>query len=54
MFAGANAPLVMAEIELAADDEEFTLPPWAGRDVSDDPRYYNVNLARSPYSQWSG
>lgn len=54
VFAGANAPLVMAEIELGAADEEFAVPAWAGQDVSDDPRYYNVNLARTPYSNWAG
>jgi len=52
VFAGANAPLVLAEVELAGPDEAFEMPPWAGDDVSDDPRYYNVNLAREPYSNW--
>lgn len=52
-FGGANAPLVMAEVELRAADEEFALPEWAGQDVSDDQRYYNVNLATTPYSTWS-
>lgn len=53
VFGGANAPLVMAEVELGADDEEFERPSWAGSDVSDDPRYYNVNLAQTPYSSWA-
>ena len=52
MFAGANAPLVMAEVELAGADEHFVLPAWAGAEVSDDMRYFNVNLAREPYSTW--
>lgn len=52
VFAGANAPLVMAEVELAQADEAVTLPAWAGEEVSQDPRYYNVNLARQPYSHW--
>jgi len=52
VFAGANEGLVMAEIELADADEQFDLPQWAGAEVSDDPRYYNVNLAREPFSQW--
>lgn len=43
----------MAEIELGSADEQFTVPSWAGRDVSDDARYYNVNLARTPYSHWA-
>lgn len=54
VFAGDNAPLVMAEVELSAPDEAFVRPDWAGQDVSDDPRYFNVNLARDPYSRWGG
>ena len=53
MFAGENAPLVMAEVELANADEDFDRPDWAGQDVSEDARYFNVNLARDPYSHWS-
>lgn len=52
VFAGDNEGLVMAEIELADEAEEFELPDWAGQEVSDDARYYNVNLARSPYGSW--
>ena len=52
VFAGANEGLVMAEIELSDADEQFDLPQWAVEEVSDDPRYYNVNLAREPFSQW--
>jgi adenylate cyclase len=51
-FHGANEGLVIAEIELAAEDEHFERPPWLGAEVSDDPRYYNVNLARHPFSRW--
>jgi adenylate cyclase len=54
VFAGANAPLVMAEIELAGPDEPFVRPEWAATDVSDDPRYFNVNLSREPYGSWEG
>ena len=52
VFAGDNAPLVMAEIELGSPDESFERPTWLGIEVSDDQRYYNVNLARDPYSRW--
>jgi len=52
LFAGENAGLVLAELELDSEHEPFELPPWAGGDVSDDPRYYNVNLARHPYKHW--
>ena len=53
VFAGANAPLVMAEVELAGADEQFLRPSWAATEVSDDPRYFNVNLSRQPYSTWA-
>lgn len=52
VFAGANAGLTVAEIELAREDEVFERPPWLGDEVSDDPRYYNVCLAERPYSTW--
>ena len=52
VFAGENAGLVMAEVELGAEDEVFALPDWAGDEVSADPRYYNVNLARNPFRHW--
>jgi adenylate cyclase len=52
VFAGENAPLVLAEVELGAPDEPFDVPGWAGADVSDDPRYFNANLALEPYSRW--
>lgn len=52
VFAGANAGLVVAEVELSAEDETFELPPWAGEEVSHDARYYNVCLVNHPYSEW--
>jgi adenylate cyclase len=42
----------MAEVELGAEDEAFEMPEWAGEEVSDNSRYYNVNLARNPYKHW--
>jgi adenylate cyclase len=51
-FAGANAGLVVAELELQSHDEPFERPPWLGNEVSDDPRYYNVCLIEHPYSSW--
>lgn len=52
-FEGANAGLVVAEIELEAVDASFPRPDWLGEEVTDDARYYNVNLMREPYSRWS-
>ena len=51
-FAGANAGLVVAELELTAVEAPFERPPWLGREVSNDPRYYNNQLAQRPYQTW--
>ncbi|MFP5504791.1 MAG: CYTH domain-containing protein [Gammaproteobacteria bacterium] len=52
VFAGDNAGLVVAEIELGDESESFQRPGWLGEEVSDDPRYYNVCLADRPYCRW--
>ena len=52
VFDGQNQGLVVAEIELKDPDEAFIKPPWAGKEVSDDPRYYNVSLVQNPYRDW--
>jgi adenylate cyclase len=51
-FHGLNAGLVVAEVELERADEEPSLPPWVGREVSGDARYYNANLVKRPFSTW--
>lgn len=53
VFEGDNAGLVVAEVELESEDEEVTLPAWAGEDVSHDVRYYNQRLVEHPYSRWA-
>lgn len=52
VFAGANEGLVVAEIELPAEDAAFAKPDWAGAEVSGDARYYNSSLIRHPYREW--
>lgn len=52
VFEGDNAGLVVAEVELSDEGEAFERPPWAGEEVSGDPRYYNVCLAKHPYKHW--
>ncbi len=51
-FFGENQGLIVAEVELEAEEQAFTPPPWLGVEVSEDPRYYNANLVKFPYSQW--
>lgn len=53
VFHGANAGLLLAEIELDSPDQPFARPPWLGDEVSGDPRYLNALLSQHPYSEWS-
>ena len=52
VFAGANDGLSVAEIELSTEDEVFDRPPWLGKEVSDDPRYFNSQLVACPFCDW--
>lgn len=52
VFEGDNAGLVLAEVELPDADAAVELPPWVAREVSDDPRYFNSNLAVHPWWEW--
>ena len=51
-FTGDNKGLFLAEIELSDENESFIRPPWIGKEVSHDPKYYNSNLSKKPYCQW--
>lgn len=51
-FYGDNEGLVLAEIELSAEDEEFAKPDWLGEEVTGDIRYYNSMLMKNPYKGW--
>ena len=51
-FLGVNQGLVVAEIELPSEETGFTKPAWLGKEVSQDPRFFNSNLVSNPYSTW--
>jgi adenylate cyclase len=51
-FLGANAGLVVAEIELREEGQSFSRPSWLSTEVTHDPRYYNSNLIANPYEKW--
>lgn len=48
IFHGDLAPLILAEVEFADEDEanQFTPPGWFGKDVTFSSRYHNSNLSR--------
>lgn len=51
-FLGANAGLVLAEIELDTEGQAFARPAWLGAEVTGDARYVNANLAVKPFTSW--
>ena len=51
-FHGENQGLIVAEIELETIDTKFIRPAWIGDEVTQDLRYYNNNLAHTPYCKW--
>lgn len=52
VFAGENAGLLLAEIELQHENEAFTKPKWLGKEVTGLAQYYNASLSQTPYSTW--
>jgi CYTH domain-containing protein len=52
-FHGDNKGLIVAEVELESASQPFAEPAWLGAEVSNDPRYFNANLIKHPYTTWS-
>ena len=51
-FLGDNKGLIVAEIELKNEQDEFEKPDWVKNEVTDDVRYTNSNLAIHPFKNW--
>lgn len=51
-FLEENQGLIIAEVELTSEDEEFEKPDWLGEEVTGDVKYYNSMLSKQPYSKW--
>lgn len=47
-----NDGLIMAELELQSEDEPFVLPPFIGREVTGDRRFYNSHMRTNPFKLW--
>ena len=52
VFAKDNEGLIIAEIELSAENESFEKPTWLGEEVTGDIKYYNSYLSKNPYKNW--
>jgi adenylate cyclase len=53
VYAGENAGLTLAEIELESEAADVALPAWVGREVTGEARYYAARLAMHPFGAWS-
>jgi adenylate cyclase len=53
VFSGDNTGLVIAEIELRHEAQQFELPSWLGAEITGQGRYYNGSLAQQPFCCWS-
>jgi adenylate cyclase len=51
-FHGDNKGLIIAEIELQSENEEFEKPDWLGEEVTGQENYYNVMLSKNPFKDW--
>ena len=51
-FLGENEGLLLAEVELETETQTISFPQWIDKEVTEDMRYYNVNLAENPYQNW--
>jgi adenylate cyclase len=52
VFGGENSGLVIAEVELASENQPIDRPAWLGEEVTHDQRYYNADLAKRPFQTW--
>ena len=51
-FYGDNVGLVIAEVELEHENDSFQTPPWLGKEVTGDIKYYNSQLSKYPFKEW--
>ncbi len=52
-FLGENEGLTLAEIELTTEDETFIKPEWLGKEVTGSIKYYNSQLSKHPFKEWT-
>lgn len=52
VFGGLNKGLIVAEVEMSAENENVEMPEWAITDVSSDSRYSNSTLIVNPFCNW--
>ena len=51
-FYSDNQGLIVAEIELNSENEQFKKPSWLGKEVTGNIKYYNSSLSKNPFKNW--
>ena len=51
-FHGVNDGLIIAEVELESEDQQFNKPDFIGDEVTGQIKYYNMMLLKNPYTTW--
>ena len=51
-FHGVNDGLIIAEVELESEDQQFNKPDFIGDEVTGQVKYYNMMLLKNPYTTW--
>lgn len=51
-FLKDNSGLVIAEVELSNENEDFERPRWLGKEVTGIKKYYNSQLSQNAYVNW--
>jgi adenylate cyclase len=51
-YFGDNQGLIIAEVELEDENQAFELPDWIGKEVTSNPKYFNSNLTKHPFTRW--
>jgi adenylate cyclase len=51
-FHGVNDGLIVAEVELESEDQQFNKPDFIGDEVTGQIKYYNMMLLKNPYTAW--
>lgn len=55
VYQKSNSGIITADVELPSIDYDIKFPRWikAQQEITQDPRYFNINLGQKPYTQWS-
>jgi CYTH domain-containing protein len=53
VFLGENQGLIVAEVELSSENENFTKPSWIDKEVTGKIKYYNSSLSNTPFKLWA-